>query len=150
MGPNGYLCLSPDQRTLYASGYSGKDAFWAYEVHQSTPFLRHGQPFGDTQHDIKRGARGEDGGTTMCVDTNGWIYVATSQGIQVLDQCGRTNFIIATPKPVRAVCFGGTDLSDLVISCGDNRGSAIYKRPTKARGIVSGQMAPIKPAPPKL
>ncbi|MDZ4287204.1 MAG: hypothetical protein U0984_04560 [Prosthecobacter sp.] len=44
------------------------------------------------------------------------------------------------------VCFGGKDLSELFIACGDT----IYKRPTKVHGIVSGQMPPIKPAAPKL
>lgn len=82
----------------------------------------------------------------LCVDTNGWLYVATSLGIQVLDQAGRVNFIIPTPKQPHDVCFGGKDLSELFIACGD----AIYKRPTKAKGYISGQMAPIKPPPPKL
>lgn len=82
----------------------------------------------------------------MCVDTNGWLYVATSLGIQVCDQAGRVNFIIPTPKQPHDVCFGGKDLSELFIACGDT----IYKRPTKAKGVVSGQQPPIKPAPPKL
>lgn len=82
----------------------------------------------------------------LCVDTNGWLYVATEIGIQACDQAGRVNFIIPTPKPPLDVCFGGKDLGDLFIACGD----AIYKRSTKAQGIVSGQMAPIKPPPPKL
>jgi sugar lactone lactonase YvrE len=82
----------------------------------------------------------------LCVDTNGWLYVATSLGIQVCDQAGRVNFIIPTPEEPSDVCFGGKDLSELFIACGD----AIYKRSTKAQGIVSGQMAPIKPPPPKL
>jgi len=85
-------------------------------------------------------------GNGMCVDTNGWLYVATSLGIQVCDQAGRVNFIIPTPNQPYDVCFGGKDLSELFIACGDT----IYKRPTKARGVVSGQQAPIKPAPPKL
>jgi sugar lactone lactonase YvrE len=80
------------------------------------------------------------------VDTNGWLYVATALGIQVCDQAGRVNFIIPTPEQPYDVCFGGKDLGELFIACGDK----IYKRPTKAHGIVSGQMAPIKPAEPKL
>jgi hypothetical protein len=43
----------------------------------------------------------------LCVDSNGWLYVATSLGIQVLDQAGRVNFIIPTPRPASDVCFGG-------------------------------------------
>ncbi len=82
----------------------------------------------------------------LCVDTHGWLYVATSLGIQVCDQAGRVNFILPTPQPAHDVCFGGKDLSELFIACGDT----IYRRPTKARGVVSGQQPPIKPAPPKL
>jgi sugar lactone lactonase YvrE len=82
----------------------------------------------------------------MCIDTNGWLYVATALGIQVCDQAGRVNFIIPTPKQPYDVCFGGKDLSELFIACGDT----IYKRPTKAKGVVSGQQAPIKPPAPKL
>jgi sugar lactone lactonase YvrE len=88
----------------------------------------------------------ETQGDALCVDTNGWLYVATSLGIQVLDQAGRVNFILPTPKPALDVCFGGKDLSELFIACGDT----IYKRPTKAKGIVSGQQPPIKPPAPKL
>jgi hypothetical protein len=54
--------------------------------------------------------------------------------------------ILSTPASHDSLCFGGKDLSELFIACGDT----IYKRPTKARGVVSGQQAPIKPAPPKL
>ena len=94
----------------------------------------------------------------LCVDTNGWVYLTTSTGLQVCDQAGRVNFVVSVPpcEPdpfhtysrfyVRNVCFGGKDLSELFIACGDK----IYKRPTKAHGYISGQMAPIKPAPPKL
>ena len=82
----------------------------------------------------------------LCVDTEGRLYVATPIGIQVCDQLGRVNFIIPTPKPAYDVCFGGKDLSELFIACGDT----IYKRPTKVRGTVSGQMPPVKPPKPKL
>jgi sugar lactone lactonase YvrE len=102
------------------------------------------------------GVFGTSGPGGLCVDTEGRVYVATSLGIQVCDQAGRVNFIIPTPRPsdpaerftlqAHDVCFGGKDLSELFIACGDK----IYKRQTKVHGIVSGQMAPIKPAAPKL
>ncbi len=82
----------------------------------------------------------------LCVDTEGRLYVATAPGIQVCDQAGRVNFIIPTSQQPYDVCFGGKDLSELFIACGDK----IYKRPMKVHGIVSGQMAPIKPKPPHL
>jgi gluconolactonase len=82
----------------------------------------------------------------LCVDTDGRLYVATALGIQVCDQAGRVNFIIPTPQQACDVCFGGKDLAELFIACGDK----IFKRPTKVHGLVSGQMAPVKPAAPKL
>lgn len=134
------LTWSPDQTLLYGSAIDcGEIATYSVDarsvVTSAQKFYRL-QTFGSPI--IMPGG--------MCVDTNGWLYVATSLGIQVLDQAGRVNFILPTPKPALDVCFGGKDLSELFIACGDT----IYKRPTKAKGIVSGQQPPIKPPPPKL
>ncbi len=134
------MTLSPDQTLLYVAHRD-----WNYlECHQvkADGTLSHRQLYG--QLDPLLEAPVEPKG--MCVDTNGWLYVATSLGIQVLDQAGRVNFILPTPKPPIDVCFGGKDLSELFIACGDT----IYQRPTKAKGVVSGQQAPIKPPAPKL
>lgn len=136
----GRIALSPDQTMLYISG--SKSNRVAMGQIQKDQQVRHTDgfvmldEFGDTP-DTEKG---------LCVDTEGRLYVATSLGIQVCDQAGRVNFIIPTPKPAHDVCFGGKDLSELFIACGDT----IYKRPTKVHGVVSGQQAPIKPAPPKL
>ena len=132
--PEAYsMCLSPDQTQLYMAGGG---VVFAARIDNSGA-VGNAEPFYCL-----------DGGTAdgLCVDTNGWLYVATSLGIQVCDQAGRVNFIIPTPKQPLDVCFGGKDLSELFIACGD----VIYKRPTKAHGIVSGQMAPVKPPLPKL
>ncbi len=127
------MCLSPDQTQLYLLG----DYQSAVSVAKITPNgLQHGQHFCTLDYPS----------TGLCVDTNGWLYAACEVGIQVCDQAGRVNFIIPTPKQPYDVCFGGKDLSELFIACGDT----IYKRPTKAKGVVSGQQPPIKPAPPKL
>jgi enterochelin esterase-like enzyme len=138
--PKGHSVLCPDQTFVYTSLYplpvvssaqvldGGKAAHeWPFFVLQQAP---HGSCL--------------QGG--MCVDAAGRLYVATEIGIQICDQAGRVNSIIPTPGIATDVCFGGKDLSELFIACGDT----IYKRPTKAHGVVSGQQAPIKPAPPKL
>lgn len=135
-----HLVTSPDQTTLYASDPAAK-AIAAYRWNADGSITDE-QLFGVPEAPLPNTSN--TGG--MCVDTNGWLYIATSLGVQVLDQCGRVNFIIPTPKPPHDVCFGGKDLGVLFIACGD----AIYKRPAKARGCVSGQMAPIKPPPPRL
>ncbi len=132
--------LSPDQTQLFAAG---GDYLWNFQISPDHT-VRHGQQFSELQMNpfshSGAFARG------LCVDTNGWLYVATALGIQVCDQAGRVNFIIPTPQQPHDICFGGKDLGELFIACGDK----IYKRPTKAHGIVSGQMAPIKPKAPKL
>ncbi len=134
------LALSPDQTILFCSSIQRPEILcWQIQPDGS---VKHAELFVslDTEYGKKAYPRG------MCVDQDGRLYVATTLGIQVCDQAGRVNFIIPTPKPASDVCFGGKDLSELFIACGDT----IYKRATKAKGVVSGQMAPIKPAPPKL
>lgn len=129
------LCLSPDQTQLYMARNDN-----VITAAQITPdgALKSGQAY----YQLEAGTTA----SALCVDTNGWLYAATELGIQVCDQAGRVNFIIPTPKPAYGVCFGGKDLSELYIACIDT----IYKRPTKAKGIISSQQAPIKPAAPKL
>lgn len=138
----GEVCLSPDQTLFYVAGPGGR--IDCLHLRSEPPLFDHAQhfyltedPYGLMSHVTVR---------AMCVDTNGWLYVATSLGIQVCDQAGRVNFIIQTPDEPKDICFGGKDLSELFIACGN----AIYKRPTKAHGIVSGQMAPVTPPKPKL
>ncbi len=137
--PNRIL-LSPDQTWLYASSDSETEVM-SWRV-QPDGTLTQGQRF--VVLDVDPGQRCEAKG--MCVDQDGRLYVATALGVQVCDQAGRVNFIIPTPKSASDVCFGGKDLGEFFIACGDT----VYKRVTKAKGVVSGQMAPIKPPAPKL
>lgn len=135
----GKITMSPDQTTIYQAQPGAEIIAWQYGTNGS---LNQRQPYCKLQLDSEAVVNPQ----SLCVDTEGRLYVATSLGIQVCDQAGRVNFIIPTPKPAHDVCFGGKDLSELFIACGDT----IYKRPTKVHGVVSGQQAPIKPAPPKL
>ena len=139
------IALTPDQTQIYASlPYEREVQLW--KVGDAKQGIGDWQPFVKWEASLSPDpyAHHNDGG--ICVDTNGWLYIATDSGVQVCDQCGRVNFIIRTPEKPLAVCFGGKDLSDLFITCGDT----VYRRSTKARGCISGQMAPIKPPPPKL
>ena len=139
-GYGGRITLSPDQTTVYHNLAQGETiAAWQYRKDGSLDFR---QDYGKLELGYDGTSRTQD----LCVDTEGWIYVATPLGIQVCDQAGRVNFIIPTPKVAEGHCFGGKDLSELFIACGD----AIFKRPTKVHGIVSGQMPPVKPPKPKL
>jgi enterochelin esterase-like enzyme len=136
------LCLSPDQTVLYASDLFNEPGYvYSWKLGRDGS-ASNGQAFFKLEPPPTGIA--ESGG--ICVDAEGRLYVATKLGIQVCDQAGRVNFIIPTPEPPHDVCFGGKDLSELFIACGDK----IYKRPMKVCGVVSGQMPPIKPAAPKL
>ena len=144
-GAGPQLCLSPDQTQIYVPNRAGNSMqVGVLQIQEGKPHLLHGEWL--YQLEASPWHQGGEQLHGLCVDTNGWLYVATSLGIQVCDQAGRVNFILPTPKPARDVCFGGKDLSELLIACGDT----IHKRPTKARGVVSGGQPPIKPAPPKL
>ncbi|RBP37317.1 sugar lactone lactonase YvrE [Roseimicrobium gellanilyticum] len=136
----GRLAFSPDQTLLYACDWQQPEVI-SWQV-QPDGSLKHGQRFVklDTEEGPVNYPRG------ICVDTDGRVYVATTLGIQVCDQAGRVNFIIPTPEKPFDVSFGGKDLSELFIACG----KTVYRRAMKVHGIASGQMAPIKPAPPKL
>jgi enterochelin esterase-like enzyme len=134
------LTLSPDQTHLYAASQYTRYVL-SYQITKD-----HGLSQPERLTRLEANDSGIVDTRGLCVDTNGWLYVATALGIQVCDHAGRVNFIIPTPQQPHDVCFGGKDLGELFIACGDK----IYKRPTKAHGIVSGQMAPIKPPPPKL
>jgi enterochelin esterase-like enzyme len=140
-------CLLPDQSQLYGRS---NDMIYVTQLQEAEGEMNNSswQEYGQLLEGERyfRFATKDEVTGGLCVDTNGWLYVATSLGIQVLDQAGRVNFIIPTPKQAHDVCFGGKDLSELFIACGDT----VYKRVTKAKGVVSGQMAPIKPAAPKL
>jgi enterochelin esterase-like enzyme/sugar lactone lactonase YvrE len=141
--PSG-IALSPDQTLLYFTGGQFNEHIGCFQIAPDGT-LKNVQRFchldgsGNGQSSIIHAS-------SPCVDTDGRLYVATSLGVQVCDQAGRVNFIIPTPPHLHNMCFGGKDLSELFIACGDK----IYKRQTKVHGIVSGQTAPIKPAAPKL
>jgi len=139
--PNG-LVLSPDQSLLYVADTRGQFVY-SFQI-QPDGSLAHKQRYfhlhivdGSTQS-------GADG---MKVDTQGLLYVTTEMGLQVCDQAGRVNAIIS--KPQRAwlsnVAFGGPNLDDLYVTCGDK----VFKRKTKAKGVLPFK-DPIKPAAPRL
>jgi sugar lactone lactonase YvrE len=83
----------------------------------------------------------------MTVDTDGRLYVATRLGLQFFDQAGRVNAIISKPQDawLANACFGGKGLDTLYVTCGDK----VFKRKTKAKGVLSWQ-PPVLPPQPKL
>ena len=141
-GCNGIL-LSTDQSLLYVADYSGR-MLYSYQLDgEGKPQFK--QPYGYLHLPPKESRSYADGMTT---DTEGWLYVATKMGIQILDQPGRVNLILPSPEGVRHpsnVIFGGPEMKTLYATCGDK----VYKRVMKKTGVAS-RKAPVKPKKPRL
>lgn len=139
--PNGVL-FSPDQTLLYVSDYAAQLS-WTFQI-QPDGSLAHKQRYFYVHMPDAATKSSADG---MTADTNGSVYVATALGVQVFDQIGKCHAII--PAPLRAslssVKFGGANLDEMYITNGDK----VFKRKTKAKGVVSWR-APIKPPAPRL
>jgi sugar lactone lactonase YvrE len=139
--PNG-LVLTPDQSLLLVADTRAQMVH-SYQVLPGG-LLTNKQPYFHLHMPDTATESGADG---MTVDTMGRLYVTTSAGLQVCDQAGRVNAIIH--KPQRAwlsnVTFAGPELDTLVVTCGDK----IYKRKTKAKGVLSWR-APFTPPAPRL
>ncbi|MEW6161571.1 MAG: SMP-30/gluconolactonase/LRE family protein, partial [Verrucomicrobiota bacterium] len=139
--PNGVL-LTPDQSLLLAADTRGQFVY-SFQI-RADGSLAHKQAY---HHMHLVDGKTQSGADGMTVDTRGRLYVTTEAGLQVFDQAGRVNAII--PKPQRAwlsnVAFGGPDLNELYVTCGDK----IYKRKTRAKGVLSS-LPPILPPAPRL
>src|SRR5690606_6903896 len=113
--PNG-IVLSPDESLVIVAD---SDSKWVRSF-QRLPdgSLTNEEPFYGLEMPDQGGRSGADG---MTLDTEGYLYVATSLGIQICDQPGRVVAIVNRPadrNPSNAV-FGGKDLNYLYITAGD-------------------------------
>ena len=120
------VTLSPDQSLLYvADGGS----HWIYSFH-----VRGDGTLEDKQRYYwlhEADAEDSSGAMGMCCDQAGWLYVATSLGIQVCDQAGRVNAILPLPGGrATDVCFGGGHFDTLYVACG----GTVYQRRLAATG----------------
>jgi sugar lactone lactonase YvrE len=139
--PNG-IALTPDQSLLLVADTGGQFVY-SFQI-QSDGSLAHKQRYFHLH--IPDGAT-ESGADGMTVDTNGTLYVTTSAGLQFCDQAGRVNGIISKPQKawLSNVAFGGRDLSDLYVTCGDK----VYRRKTKVKGVLCWK-DPVMPRAPGL
>jgi gluconolactonase len=136
------IVLTPDQSLLLVA--DAKGVFVYSFQRQADGTLSYKQPY---FHLHVHEGETESGAGGMAVDANGYLYVTTPLGVQVCDQAGRVNGILARPQPglESRVAFAGAGRDVLYLVAGDT----LYKRKTRARGVVSFE-APMKPAPPRL
>ena len=137
------LCLSPDQTLLYV-GDRRRQLITSFQISRDgVPTLE--QPYFHLHLPDDAVGSGVGG---LCVDTAGRLYAATPMGIQVFDQAGRVNGIIAPPQrltSIQGLTFGGPTRNELHLLA-DGR---VWRRTLQTRGVFPGA-APILPAPPRL
>jgi len=82
----------------------------------------------------------DSGAGSMCMDRDGYLYVATRMGVQIFDRNGRSRAILPMPTgEATSVCFGGAKFDTLFVISGGQ----LYKRHMKAIGAPAFE-APIK------
>lgn len=122
------LTLSPDQTQLFITE-STSHWIWAYNI-KADGTLQFKQKYG-WLHEPDTGENAWSDG--LKCDTAGRVYCTSRIGIQILDQLGRVNAIIAPPPSkgqVSNVCFGGPDFNYLYVSSVDK----VWRRKLKTRG----------------
>jgi len=138
--PNG-IALSPDQSLLLVADSRARWV-WSYQV-QEDGSVANGVPFHRLETLDDSTSISADGIKT---DSEGYLYVTTRLGLQVLDQPGRTVGIIAKPHPgpLSNVVFAGPDLQTLYVTAGDR----VYKRRIRRKGVLPWTVA--RPPQPRL
>ncbi|MDX2178940.1 MAG: SMP-30/gluconolactonase/LRE family protein [Bryobacteraceae bacterium] len=138
--PNGVIA-STDQTLLMVADFRGR-MVWSYQI-AADGSLVHGQAFGRLETIDETSQTSADG---MTVDSEGYLYVATRLGLQVLDQPGRTVAVLSKPHSgsLSNVVFAGPKLDWLYVTAGDR----VFRRPAKRTGVWPWQ--PVKPPKPRL
>ena len=137
------LTLSPDQTQLFITE-STSHWIWAYSI-KVDGTLQFKQKYG-WLHEPDTGENAWSDG--LKCDTAGRVFCTSRIGIQILDQLGRVNAIIAPPPSkgqVSNVCFGGPDYNILYVSAADK----VWRRKLKTRG-ANTFANPRKPGNPRM
>ncbi len=136
------LALTPDQTNLYVTE-SDSHWVWVYSM-KNDGTLANKQKYGWLH--IKDADGRASAGGLQC-DTAGHVYVATSSGVQIMDQVGRVNAIIPLPDGADAsnLCFAGPGFNVLYVAAHDK----IYRRKLNTKG-ANGFADPVRPMNPRL
>jgi sugar lactone lactonase YvrE/enterochelin esterase-like enzyme len=137
----GGLALSPDQSFLAVADRRSRWV-WSFQVTEDGS-LRHGEPFYrlETFDDPPSPSPGG-----MTVDTEGYLYIATSLGLQVCDPPGRVTAIVESPESLvpSSVIFGGPELDTLYVTAGNK----VFRRRVRRHGVFPWR--PVTPPKPRL
>jgi gluconolactonase len=142
--PNG-IRFSPDHAFLMVADTLSRWV-WSFSV-QPDGSLANGVPFYrlEIPDEVESGQlrSGADG---MTLDNEGFLYVATKLGIQIVDPAGKTVGILSKPGAADPsnVVFGGADLQTLYVTAGDK----VYRRRIKRKGTFP--WVPVLPPKPRL
>lgn len=140
-GPNG-LITTPDNRFLLVVDSRGRYV-WSYLIAEDGSLL-HGQPYHHVHLPTDETRTGADG---AAMTNNGYLYVATTMGVQIFDQPGRCHAIIPAPRgeQMTNVVFAGPEMNILYATIAGK----LYRMPTKVTGVAPWQ-TPVKPERPGL
>lgn len=140
--PNG-LISTPDNRFLLVSDSRGMYV-WSYQIGDDGKLVN-GQPYHHVHAPVDEPMTGADGAT---MTDNGFLYLATTMGIQVFDQPGRCHGIIPLPGNSVAtnVVLAGPEMNVLYATTTDGK---VFRRDLKVRGVAPWQK-PVKPEKPRL
>ena len=133
---------STDQSLLAVNDVNSRWV-WSFQI-QPDGSLLNGQPFYRLEAPDESSEVDPSG---MTFDTEGFLYVATSLGVQICDQAGRVVAILNPPlgsDGLGNVFFAGPNLQWLYATDGDK----LYRRLMKHRGAATWN--PVKPPQPRL
>lgn len=138
--PNG-ITLTPDQSMVIVAD-SGDRWVWSFQ-RAADGSLINGEPFHRLEIQDQTPRSSADG---LAVDTEGFLYVTTNLGLQIVDPPGRVNAILNKPQPgsLSNVAFGGPNLDYLYVTAGDK----VYRRLAKRKGVNAWTV--VKPPRPRL
>ncbi len=139
--PNG-LITTPDNRFLLVADSQGRYV-WSYLIAEDGALL-HGQPYHHVHMPTDETRTGADGAT---MTRDGFLYLATTMGVQIFDQPGRCHAIIPAPRgeQMSNLVFAGPNMKTLYATIA----SKLYRMPTLVNGIAPWQ-PPVKPERPRL
>ncbi len=138
--PNG-VTLSPDQ-TMVMVADSADRWVWSFQ-RAADGSLINGEPFHRLELADQTPRSSADG---LATDAEGFLYVTSNLGLQIVDPAGRVNAILNKPQPgsLSNVAFGGPNLDYLYVTSGDK----VFRRLAKRKGVNAWTV--VKPPKPRL